>query len=113
MARERIADSKPLAGKTLVATHIDSWETGSQNWTPKLREEFQRLRGYDLLPFLPVLAGRVVESVEISERFLWDVRRTVSDLLIRNYAGRFRELAHQKGLRLSIEACDGKSSPRN
>lgn len=102
-----IADSKPLAGKTLVATHIDSWETGSQNWTPKFREEFQRLRGYDPLPFLPVMTGRVIESVEVSERFLWDVRRTVSDLLIANYAGRFRELAHQHDMRLSIEAYDG------
>ena len=102
-----VADSKPLAGKTLVATHIDSWETGSQNWTPKFRQEFQRLRGYDPLPFLPVVTGRVVESVEVSERFLWDVRQTVSDLLVANYAGRFRELAHQHGLRLSIEAYDG------
>ncbi len=102
-----IADSKPLAGQTLVATHIDSWETGSQNWTPKFREEFQRRRGYDPLPFLPVMTGRVVGSLELAERFLWDVRMTVSDLLIINYAGRFRELAHQHGLRLSIEAYDG------
>ncbi len=101
-----VADSKPLAGKTLVSTHIDSWETGSQNWTPKFREEFQKRRGYDLLPFLPVLEGRIVESVTVSERFLWDVRQTVSDLLIENYAGRFRALAHQHGLRLSIEAYD-------
>jgi hypothetical protein len=102
----RIADSKPLAGKTLVSTHIDSWETGSQNWTPRFRQEFNALRGYDLLPFLPVITGRVVESLEMSERFLWDLRQTVSDLLIRNYAGRFRELAHKNGLRLSIEAYD-------
>jgi hypothetical protein len=102
-----IADSKPLAGKTLVATHIDSWETGSQNWTPKFRQEFQRLRGYDPLPFLPVVTGRVVDSVEVTERFLSDLRQTVSDLLAANYAGRFRELAHQRELRLSIEAYDG------
>ncbi len=102
-----IADSKPLAGRTLVATHIDSWETGSQNWTPKFREEFQRRRGYDPLPFLPVVTGRVVEGVEVSERFLWDLRQTVSDLLVENYAGYFRALAHRHGLRLSIEAYDG------
>jgi hypothetical protein len=102
-----VADCKPLAGRTLVATHIDSWETGSQNWTPRFREEFRRLRGYDPLPFLPVVAGRVVENVEVSERFLWDLRQTVSDLLVANYAGRFRELARQHGLRLSIEAYDG------
>ena len=50
-----IADSGPFVGKSLVATHIDSWEVGSQNWTPKFREEFQRLCGYDPLPLLPVI----------------------------------------------------------
>ncbi len=101
-----IDDSKPLAGPTLVSTHIDSWETGSQNWTPLFRQDFQRLRGYDPLPFLPVVTGRVIESAGGSERFLWDLRLTVSDLLIQNYAGRFRELANARGLRLSIEAYD-------
>jgi hypothetical protein len=98
------ADVGPLAGKTLVSTHIDSWEIGVQNWTPRLRQEFQRLRGYDPLYFLPVMTGRVVESMEISERFLWDLRETISELLLDNYAGHFRELAHRHGLRLSIEA---------
>jgi hypothetical protein len=103
-----IADNKPLVGEkcTLVSTHIDSWEVGSQNWTPKFREEFQRLRGYDPLPLLPVMSGRVVDSVEVSERFLWDVRQTVNDLLCENYAGHFRTLAHRNGIRLSIEAYD-------
>jgi alpha-L-rhamnosidase len=102
-----IADSKPLVGQTLVSTHIDSWETGSQNWTPLFREGFQKLRGYDPLPFLPVVTGRVLDSAEVSERFLWDLRQTVSDLLVENYAGEFRRLARQHGLRLSIEAYDG------
>ena len=102
-----ISDSKPFAGRTLVSTHIDSWETGSQNWTPNFREEFKKRRGYDPFPFLPVWTGRVVDSLEISERFLWDLRQTVSDLLIENYAARFRERAHQYGLGLSIEAYDG------
>ena len=100
-----IEDSPALVGenKTLVSTHIDSWEVGSQNWTPGFREEFQRRRGYDLMPFFPVMTGRVVESLEISERFLWDVRMTINDLLIENYAGHFRELARQHGIRLSLE----------
>jgi hypothetical protein len=102
-----ITDVGPLTGKTLVSTHIDSWEVGSQNWTPRFREEFQRLRGYDPQPLLPVMTGRVVDNLEVSERFLWDVRQTVSDLLVDNYAGHFRELAHRRGLRLSIEAYDG------
>ncbi len=82
-------------------------KSGSQNWTPRMREEFRKRRGYDLLPLLPAFTGRVVDSLEVSERFLWDLRQTVSDLLIENYAGHFRELANRHGLRLSIEAYDG------
>lgn len=96
----------PLAGETLVSTHIDSWEVGAQNWTGQFREEFRRRCGYDILPLLPVMTGRVVGDLEVSERFLWDLRKTVSDLVLENYAGRLRELAHQHGLRLSIEALD-------
>jgi alpha-L-rhamnosidase len=107
LMQKLIDDSKPLAGKTLVATHIDSWEVGSQNWTPAFREEFRRRRGYDPLPFLPVMTGRVVDTLEVSERFLWDLRMTISELVVQNYAGRFRELARKHGLRLSIEAYDG------
>ena len=94
----------PLAGKTLVATHIDSWEVNSQNWTPRFAEEFRRRRGYDLLLFLPAMTGRVMDSVEVSERFLWDLRQTISELVLESYAGHFRDLAHQHGLRLTIEA---------
>ncbi|MGH7952443.1 MAG: glycosyl hydrolase, partial [Limisphaerales bacterium] len=98
----------PLAGKTLVATHIDSWETGSQNWTPTMRDDFKRLRGYDLLPYLPVLTGQVVDSLEMSQRFLWDFRKTIGDLLVENYAVAMRETAQKHGLRLSIEGYSGE-----
>ena len=85
-------------------THVDSWETGSQNWTLDFREQFKNRRGYDPFPYLPVLTGRAIESVEHSERFLWDLRRTIADLLLENFADHLRELAHQRGLTLSIEA---------
>ncbi len=99
-----ISDVGPLAGKSLVSTHIDSWEIGSQNWSPALLQEFKARRGYDLLPFLPVITGRLVDSREISERFLWDLRQTINELLLSNYAGYMRELANRRGIRLSIEA---------
>lgn len=102
-----VADVGPLAGKTLVATHIDSWEVGSQNWSPRFREEFRRRRGYDPLPLLPIATGRLVESPEFSERFLWDLRMTVSDLVHDHYAGRLAELARRHGMRLTIEAYGG------
>lgn len=97
-------DVGPLAGKAFAATHVDSWEVGAQNWTPKMREEFKKRRGYDMMPFMPVLTGRVVDSLEISERFLWDVRQTVSDLLAENYIGHLRKIANKDGLRLSMES---------
>jgi hypothetical protein len=99
-----LEDQAAVNGKALKMTHIDSWEVGAQNWTPGFREEFQKQRGYDLLPYLAILTGRAVESREISERFLWDLRRTVSDLLLENYATHMREISHQHGLTLSIEA---------
>ncbi len=110
MMAKLAADNKLKPGQKrpgLIATHIDSWENGSQNWTAKMREEFQRRRGYDLLPFLPVFTGRVIGSSEISERFLWDLRQTVSELVIENYAGRFRDLAHAAGMRFTCEAYGG------
>jgi len=96
-------------GKALVGVHVDSWECGEQNWTPSMREEFRARRGYDLLPFLPVFSGRVVDSTEASERFLWDFRQTVGDLMLENYAGTLQSLAHQNGLRFTAEAYDAFS----
>lgn len=104
----KLADAQaPQNARVIVSAHIDSWEAGSGNWTPGFREEFQRRRGYDLLPYLATLAGFVVGSLERSERFLWDLRETVTDLLLQNYAGEMARLAHAHGMRLSIEGYDG------
>jgi hypothetical protein len=94
----------PEGRGTLVATHIDSWEGGGQNWTPAMRAEFKRRRGYDLLPYLPVLTGRVVENLQITERFLWDIRKTVSELMVENYVAEFQQLAHKNNLTFTFEA---------
>jgi len=103
-----IRDNQPLVGTqhTLVSTHIDSWEVGAQNWTPDFLHEFRQRRGYDPLPLLPVLSGQVVDSLEISERFLWDWRQTVADLLGENYVAHLKTLANRHGMRLSMEAYD-------
>ena len=98
-----LKDAGPLAGRTLNNVLIDSYEVGSQNWTPRFREEFRRRRGYDPLLFLPVVTGRVVDSIETSERFLWDLRRTVCDLFADNYFGYFGDLCHKNGLKFSTE----------
>lgn len=88
----------------LVATHIDSWEGGGQNWTAGMREEFKKRRGYDPLPYLPVLSERVIGSLQITERFLWDLRKTVSELMVENYAAEFQRLAREHGLRFTFES---------
>jgi hypothetical protein len=108
MMAKLVADvGQAAVGKALVATHIDSWENGAQNWTARMREEFRKRRGYDILPFLPAVTGRVVDTLEITERFLWDLRQTASELVIENYAGHMAELARQNGLRFTCEAYGG------
>ncbi|HEX3583707.1 MAG TPA: glycosyl hydrolase, partial [Thermoanaerobaculia bacterium] len=99
-----IADAGPLAGKTLNEVLIDSYEVGSQNWTPQFREEFRKRCGYDCFPWLPALTGIVVESQEKTARFLWDYRRTIADLYADNYFGTFATLARKAGMRLAVEA---------
>jgi hypothetical protein len=96
--------SNRTSGWTML--HIDSWEMGAQNWTAKFREEFQRRRGYDPLSYLPAMTGRIVESLEISERFLWDIRQTAQELVIENHARHLKALAHRHGFGLSIEPYD-------
>lgn len=102
-----LKDQAAVGAHALKMTHIDSWEVGSQNWTPEFRKEFQDRRGYDLLSYLPILTGRFVTGRDVSERFLWDLRRTVGDLLLENYAGHLRKISHKHGLTLSIEAYGG------
>ncbi|MBP5228303.1 MAG: hypothetical protein J6336_13055 [Kiritimatiellae bacterium] len=82
---------------------VDSYEVQCQNWTQGFDRAFERRFGYPLLKYLPVFAGRVVGSVEESERFLEDFRRLIGELFAKNYSGRMAELCHQHGLRLSIE----------
>jgi hypothetical protein len=99
----------PLAGrgKALDNVLIDSYEVGGQNWSPEFRAGFQKHRGYDPLLLLPTLTGRVVDSPEISERLLWDIRRTIADLFAENYYGHFQQLCHQHGLKASFEPYTG------
>lgn len=93
-------------GGGLSMLHFDSWEMNSQNWSPDFRAQFKRRRGYDPLPYLPAVSGRIVLSPEISERFLWDLRETAQELTIDNHLGHLKDLAHRSGLKLSIEPYD-------
>lgn len=94
---------KPWCGTTLTALMMDSWEAGKQNWTASLPEYFKNHRGYDLQPYMLAMTGRIVESVEVTEHFLWDMWRTHTDMFNENFLGRFKERAARHGLKFAAE----------
>jgi hypothetical protein len=96
-----------LAGPVMNNLLVDSYEVGINNWTKNFEKEFKARRGYTLTRYLPTLTGRVVDSTDVSERFLWDYRRTISDLFTANYYGYFADKCHAAGLLCSVEPYDG------
>lgn len=88
-----------LYGRSMQYVLLDSWEAGMQNWTDEMIGEFTRRRGYDPTPYLPCLAGRVVENSEISDRFLWDFRRTLADMFAENHFKVITEYLHKQGIK--------------
>ena len=99
-----ILDRIPAADrKTFKVVVEDSYETGGQNWTDDLIPDFKKAYGYDPTPFIPVLSGVVVGSRDISDRFLWDLRRLVADEVSYNYVGGLREVSNEHGLTTWLE----------
>ncbi len=85
-----------LMGKRGIQYVInDSWEAGSQNWTDNMIAQFTRLRGYSPVPWMPVLAGYIVKSPEASDRFLWDFRKTIADLVAEEHYGQLETTLHE------------------
>jgi hypothetical protein len=76
----------------------DSWEAGTQNWTDNIMTEFRNRRGYDMIQWLPVLSGRIVESAEASERFLWDFRRTLEELVAEYHYDQLTDILVERGM---------------
>jgi hypothetical protein len=89
--------------KTFRVVVQDSYETGGQNFTDGMLEEFKERYGYDPLPYLPVFRGYVVNSRIESDRFLWDLRRMIADKVAYDYVGGLREVSHQHGLTTWLE----------
>lgn len=98
-----IATANRHGGSPMDTVMIDSYEPLTQTWTPSMREDFKRLRGYDPAPYYLCLTGRVIGSVDQTERFLWDYRRTLADLMAQNYYGYFSEKARARGLSFASE----------
>ena len=93
-----------LAKEVLKVFHIDSWECGSQNWSANFANEFLKRRGYDLIPYLPVMAGVPLVSAAKSEAVLYDVRQTIAELINDVFYETMTKLAHEKGCSVSAES---------
>jgi len=101
----------PLSKKGLVGALIDSYEVGMQNWTPAFPDEFKKRRGYDLRQYMPAMTGRVVGSPEVTERFLWDLRRAQAGLIADNYYRKFADLCRQHGMTSYTEPYGPSNGP--
>lgn len=104
-AKGLISGNNTASGNPIYSVHTDSWESGVHTWSSMFREEFEKRRGYSMTKWLPVLTtGIIVGSAEESERFLWDVRRTMADLIRDNFYGELRRLCHENGMLFQSEA---------
>lgn len=100
------AGSDLIGAKGVRALLTDSIEVGAANWTPRMVEQFKRLRGYDPLPWLPTLTGVVIGTRAESDRFLYDYRRTLADLMASEHYGTVARVAHANGLKVYGEALE-------
>lgn len=96
----------PMAGTVLKQLETDSWECGGMNWSPGFAKEFRRYNGYDIVKFLPVVAGKIVESRAASNAFLADLRKTIAHLVSENHYRTFAENAARYNIGIQPE-CSG------
>ena len=95
-----------MGARGITAIQTDSIEVGATNWTPRLLEQFKRLRGYDPTPYLPALTGGLIGSRAQSDRFLYDYRRTLADLIASEHYGTVAKVAREHGLTIYGEALE-------
>lgn len=97
-----------MGEKGLGSIILDSYEAGLMNWTHDFPQEFEKRRGYSILKWLPVLTGRVVNSVEESEGFLWDFRKTIGEMIVENHYETIGEELHKRGMKRYTESHEGR-----
>lgn len=102
-------------GRGLKFVLLDSYEAGHPTWTPNMREEFKARRGYDPLPFLPILGGFKVAAApdkEAEQKFRRDYSRTIADLYRDVLFKRMREKLNAAGLEFACEPYYGPFDTR-
>ncbi len=93
-----------LGEKGLSHMVLDSYEAGHMNWSKNFAADFFQKRGYSIEPWLPVLTGRIVQDVTSSERFLWDFRKTIGELIVENHYELIGELLAKRGMKRYTES---------
>ncbi len=95
-----------IGAKGVQAILTDSIEVGAANWTPAMVAQFKKLRGYDPTPWMPALTGQIIGSRADSDKFLYDYRRTLADLMASEHYGTVATVAHENGLKVYGEALE-------
>lgn len=90
-------------GDVVSYLYIDPREWGSQNWGCQFAEEFKVRRGYDLIPYLPVMAGVPLESASRYEQVQNDIRLTIDELVKEKFFQTFTRLAEEQYVEVSCE----------
>jgi hypothetical protein len=102
-----IKTAGPLVSNTFRYLFIDSWECGYQNWTKNFPSEFEKRRGYSILPWIPVLSGEIIQDNRTTEAFLHDFRLTIGELIEAYYYRHFAHLCKTNGLEYHAEVIYG------
>ena len=98
-------------GDVVSYLYIDPREWGSQNWGCQFAEEFKVRRGYDLIPYLPVMAGVPLESASRYEQVQNDIRLTIEELVKEKFFQTFTRLAEEQYVEVSCEAIPRTDHP--
>jgi alpha-L-rhamnosidase len=104
----KVATGGLMGEKGLTHMILDSYEAGHMTWTKTFPEEFQKRRGYNMISWMPVLTGRIVKSGEESEKFLWDFRKTIGELIAENHYDVIGEELHKRGMKRYTESHEDK-----
>ncbi|GAL89787.1 glycosyl hydrolase [Jejuia pallidilutea] len=109
-----IKDGGPIGDGKLHGLLIDSWESHVPTWTMNSEDmfkEFEQRRGYSMKTYLPATMGYIVESTEVTTKFLRDLRHTMDEVFIDNFFKHFATVAHDMGAEVYTEGAGGEVLP--
>ncbi len=101
----------PMAGTVLKRMETDSWECGGMNWSQDFAKEFKNYMGYEIIKYLPVVTGKIIENREVSNAFLADLRKTIAHCVSENHYRTFAENAAKYNMGTQPESSGPHAGP--